>query len=377
MPDLLPLPYLGQAVDLLPLPLTHLAAVTAHPTDADPFPLDYVPDTLRVTFAENWAPYAQVELSLPVPSEAVMGLLDPRKNCRLSITAGYEYPDGRQDVHPLAEVGLRERLVGRPANLVTLKAASDEARTQDYRIMWHANFPRTGINEAVSWLLAYALAPSAPVLVSPVPDGSLAGQIAEIEAGPGDDVWSILDDIAARTGSRIWCNEAGIWHLSARTDDAGPTALDLTVGKNGTIITSDASLSRESWYNAALLRYRWTDAGNTERIVYGRARANTGPYSVHEAGSKTYFEEIERPATQAGADRAAESRLRNLFTRGRALTLRAAAAYWLRPGMTISVQLPTGEPELHLVQSVTFNPHLGVMDVSTRQPLSSTITNGE
>lgn len=376
--DLFPGDYWPPLLELISGPLGHLSTVTAHPIDADPFELDFVPDSLQVTFSEDWAPYAQVDVSVPADGDGeALGLLDPRKNCRLSVSAGYVYPDGHKDLLPLADVALRERPVVRPADLVNLKAASDEARAQDYRLMWNGAFPRTGINEAVAWLLGFALAPAVPVIRSDYGARALAAGLDEIEAAIGDDVWAVLDDVAARTGVRIWCDETNVWRISARPESAGYTSLELTVGTEGTIITSESGLSRETWYNAAVLAYRWTDAANVEHIRYGRAQSMTGPYSVPEVGAKVYHEEITRPVSQAAANRAAESRLRNLLTRGRSLSLTAGAAYWVRPGMTAKVTLPTGEPEKHLVQSVTFRPHLGLMDLVTRQPHNTTITNGE
>lgn len=375
--DLFPGDYWPQVRELMSGPLGHVSTVTAHPIDADPFALDFVPDSLQVTFSEDWAPYAQVDVSLPAHDPDLLELLDPRKNCRIRVAAGYVYPTERTEVFPLADVALRERPVTRPADLVNLKAASDEARAQDYRLMYSGAFPRTGVNEAVAWLLGFALAPAAPVIRSDFGARAFAAGLDEIEAAVGDDVWGVLDDVAARTGVRIWCDETNVWRISARPENAGPTSLALTVGADGTIITSESGLSRETWYNAAVLVYRWTDAANVEHIRYGRAQAMTGPYSVPEVGAKVYHEEITRPASQAAANRAAVSRLRNLLTRGRSLSLSAGAAYWVRPGMTAKVTLPTGEPENHLVQSVTFHPHSGLMDLVTRQPHNTTITNGE
>lgn len=376
--ELLPFPYWAPVRELLPHPLGHVSTVIAHPKGSAPVPLKVLKDSLKVTFSEDWAPYAQVELSLPADTAAPLDALDPRQNCRLSISAGYLYPAGVEaDIHPLADVALRERPVRRPDDVVILKAASDEARAQDYRIMHTGAFPRSGVNEAVRWLLGFALAPDVPVLYSDFADGAKASGLAEIEAGIGDDVWSILDDVAARSGVRIWCDETRVWRISARPEYSGATSLEVAVGTNGTILTSESGLSREPWYNAAVLTYRWTDAANTEHIRHGRALVMEGDYSVPEVGAKVYHEEINRPVSQAAADRAAESRLRNLVTRGRSLTLTVGAAYWLRPGQTVRVKLPTGTADKHLVQSVSFTPHNGLMELVTRQPLNVKISNGE
>lgn len=378
MVDLLPGGYYPPVLELLPHPLRHLYSVTVVPAAADPFDLTVEHGSLSVTFSEDWAPFAQVEFQSPVTDADVLDLMDPRTNCRVLVHAGYEYPGGREDVLPLADVGLRERPVSRPANLMTVRAASDEARAQDYRLMWSGNLNRSGVNEAAEWLLRFALAPETPVIRSDFPAGSKAAALADMEADIGDDAWSLLDDVAARAGVRIWCDENRVWRIEARAERTSWTSLDLTVGAAGTVVTSDSSLTREEWYNAAVLRYRWQDAARNEYVRIGRARVEDGgPYSVTEVGAKVYFEERERPASQAGADAAAVSRLRTLVTRGRSLSLTAGAAYWLRPGHTVRVKLKTGNWTNHLVQSVKFRPHEGLMDLVTRLPENVNIRSGE
>ena len=44
--------------------------------------------------------------------------------------------------------------------------------------------------------------------------------------------------------------------------------------------------------------------------------------------------------------------------------------------MTISLKPDTGPVEFHLVQSVTFHPFSGLMDITTRYPDALTITTG-
>lgn len=370
--------YRAETAELLPFPLGHVSSVAVAVPGASPVPLTVVTGSLDVTFSEDWSPFAQVKLTTPLEDPALLDLLDPRLNVRVHIGAGYVHQDGTRDVHPLADVGLRERPVRRPHNTVSLDAASDEARTQDNRIMFMSPpMPTVGVNEAVRWLVGQALAPEKPQVVSDFADRGRLNGLADLEVELGADYWSLLNEVATRTDVRLWCDERRIWRLTLRPEKAKDPALFLTVGEAGTIITSESGLSREDWYNAALLVYRWRDPEGTDREIIGRARLWDGPYSVSAIGAKVYHESSTRRISQATADAAAASRLRNLMTRGRSLTLKAAAAYWLRPGHTVNVQLPTGAAENHLVRSVTFHPHTGDMDIVTRQPTESTIRTGE
>ncbi len=372
-------PYSAAVAELLPGSLRHEVSVSVAPRGQAAIPLDVMADSgaVQVTFSEDWAPYVQADVSVPVPDVATLDALDPRLNCRLLINVGYTLPDNTREVFELANLGLRTRPVSRPASTVRLAAASDEARAQDYRAMFWAGMERGGINEAVKWLAGYAVFPETPSVQSAYGAGYGKASLAEIEVNIGDDYWSLMDDAAARTGTRVYCDEKRVWQVAPRLTAAGTVQHHLTVGENGTIINADAALDREEWFNAVCLRYRWNDAANNEHIVYGLAQVTTGPYATGSVGHKVYFEEIPRAVSPAAANSAAAAKVRNLVTRGRSLSITAAAAYWLRPGMTVAVTLPTGPTSNHLVQAVTFRPLEGLMTVTTRQPENVTITTGE
>ncbi len=371
------MPYAQEVAELITGPLEHVAVARAVPRTGEPFELDVEEGSLELTFSEDWAPYAQAKLECSIPDAGNLERLDPRFNARIELDLGYIYPDGTEDVHKVADLALRSRPVNRPADTLNLDAGSDEYRAQDYRVLWWAGMERGGINEAVQWMADYAEHPEPVKFSSEFPNGTGRAELAEVEVQIGDDYWSIMDDCAARTGKRVWCDEFRTWRVGTRAERTGTVMHELKVGENGTIVDASSSLDREEWYNAVCLRYRWNDAANNEHIVYGRAVLTTGPFSVDAVGFKAYFEEVPRPVGQAAADAAATTRLKNLSTRGRSITLTAAAAYWLRPGHTVSVQLPTGSAELHLVQSVSFRPSDGLMTVTTRQPIDAEISNGE
>lgn len=369
-------PYAADVAELITGSLRHEVAVQVKPHNAEPFDLDVERD-LSITFSEDWAPYVQADLTAALPEEDALDQIDPRKNTRLLIRVGYTYPNNTTEVFPLADLGIRERPVKRPDGTLTLDAGSDEYRAQDYKAMYWAGMERAGLNESVRWLAGFAVGPETPRVASDFPAKTGAAALAELEVSLGDDYWGLMEDAATRTGKRVYCDEFRTWRITSRPETAGKVSHDLAVGENGTIMLSQSTLSREPWYNAVCLQYRWTDAERVEHVVIGRALVQSGEFSVSDVGHKVHYEEITRPINQAAADAAAAAKLRNLVTRGRSLELEAAAAYWLRPGATVRVTLPTGPPGLHLVQSVTFKPLDGRMRVSTRQPLNVTITNGE
>ena len=374
-------PYKAKVAELITGSLRHEVAVTAVTRTGARYPLDVTDGDLSVTFAEDWAPYGQVKITAAIPADQeTLDVLDPRLNCQLEILAGYTYPDTERDVWPLGTFGLRSRPASRPAGTLSLNAATDEARAQDYKIIWSGSgISRAGLNEAATWCIGYALAPAVPQIISEFPAGSFADDLDNLEINVGEDLWNALDDIAGRTGARIYCDEHGVWRIVARPELAGTPAHTLETGPAGTIVSTDADLSREDgWANAVVVRHRWTPEGAPGEIsVQGYAGAASGPYAISAVGYCTYFEAGETPITTAQANKKAATRLKNLITRGRALELTSIAAYWLRPGMTVLSELPTGEPEKLIVQSITFHPLTGLMDLKMRQPLDVIITSGE
>lgn len=357
--------------------LEHLVRVTVDPSGGAPF--EVAAEGISITYAEDWSPHIQSAMTTAVPTVAQLDLLDPRLNCRVQIDAGYRYPDGVEDLKPLCNLGLRTRHVGRPANQVNLTASSDEARAQDRRrVEDYGPFTTfTGINELVQFFADYAVYPQTAEVITSYPADGGYWAIYGITAPVGTPMWDVIADAAARAGVWVHCTSDRKWRIRPRATIAATPQHVLEVGTNGTIITSDAALERVEFANQSIIEYSWTDAAGDDHTVYGRARITSGPYSVDVVGYVVDHITINRAATQAQADAAAASRVGNLVTRGRSLSLEAHAAYWLRPGHTISVKLPTGSAELHLIKSIRFEPLAGKMQIETRQPLDVTITTGE
>jgi hypothetical protein len=357
--------------------LEHIVKVTADPTGGAPF--EVYAEGLSITYAEDWSPHIQADITAAVPTTEQLNLLDPRINCRIQIDCGYRYPNGLEEVPMLADLGLRSRPVSRPDNRLTLSAASDEARAQDRRrVEDYGPFTTfDGINELVQFFADYAVYPATAEVLTEYPaDGGYWG-IYGITASIGTPMWDVIADAAARCNVWVHCTSDRKWRIRPKVTTSGTPQHVLTVGKDGTIETSDSKLDRVEWFNQSILEYTWKDAAGDEHTVYGRARVTSGPYAVDTVGYKTDHLVINRAATQSQADAAAASRVSNLVTRGRSLSLEAHAAYWLRPAMTITVQLQTGPAENHLIKSITFDPGAGRMSIETRQPLDVTITTGE
>lgn len=368
--------YQARAATLITGDLGHVASITAKPLGVTAF--DFPAEAVTVTFAEDWAPHIQAKISGPIPTEAQLALLDPRKNCRLDIKAGYRYGDGTLDLQMLANLGIRSGRQARPGNTLDIDASSDEARAMDrQRVESTPLATFTGINDVVQQMAAYAVYPETVTVSSDFPAAQGLNAVAGLTAPVGTPMWDIVEDAAARAGVWVHCNDARVWRVRYRPS-AGTSQHTLEVGKNGTIDTTDVVLDRTGWANQAINEYTWTDTAGATQKMYGRSRVSGGAYSVDTVGYKTDTKRYNRAATQTQANTAADSRVKNLVTRGRGVSLSAHSAYWLRPGQTITVILTEGgTPETHIIKSISFNLGTGWMDITTRQPNDATTTTGE
>jgi hypothetical protein len=121
-------PYSPLADSRLRGPIRHVVEVEARHGDWSA-PLDVVTGTL--TFDERGEVHVTAALAVVVPDVATLDLLDPRKRVQLHIRAGYQYAGGVLDVHDVATLDLRTRVVTRPDNLVKITAEGMECRLRD------------------------------------------------------------------------------------------------------------------------------------------------------------------------------------------------------------------------------------------------------
>lgn len=374
-------PYRFDVEDQHRYSIRHKYSAIAHPRYGDPFELDV--EDCNVTFDSSWSPFIQANLSVKLIEDAgQLAALDPRNGCRVSIYMGYTYDGFIDDVNLVADLHVRSRTVDRPDNQIKFRLESDEALAQDFKALsWHGQPPLTGINEFVAYHAEIAQRPTAPVIISDFPAAYGASSLAGMVQAPGQDSLRMLSDAADRLGIWIYVDGSRRWNIRNRPQYAGDTALKLSTGATSTILDVSSVLTRgdvegSGFHNAVCLKYMWKDSGGVDRIIYGNAAIDSGPYDFTEIGYNTFYDDRPYPVTDATiANYAASMALRSLAGRGHQMSITAHAAYWLRPGMTVTVQLPLGDQERLLVRQVTFNPTTGTMQLALFQPIDITITN--
>lgn len=368
-------PYLPDVDNRIRQSVEHVYTATAYPTTGLPIPLNV--EDLTISFDESWTPHVQADLTAKLPDDqATLDRLDPRMNCRVTITVGYVYDGKVSDVHEIADLHVRTREVTRPANQLVLTLSSDEARSMDAkRRSADAAPPKTGINEIITYAANKAVYPDTAEIVSDFQPGYKVDSFTELSLAVGTDFQNLITDASARAGVWVYSDGSRRWFITKRAEVAGVSAHKLFTGPDGTIFESDTALQREDFFNSTCLVYTWKDVAGVDQTIYGEAYVpGSTTYGVVATGWNTFVEEREGPITQAQANAAAQTVLRYKITRGHGIRLGAVAAYWIRPGMTVTIQLPLGEQERQLVRAVTFHPSSGTMTITTRQPESVTIS---
>jgi hypothetical protein len=358
--------------------LTVLTTVQVTGAGITPITLDVISGT--VTWAEDSTPHVLATMQCRVPDDqATLDAIDARLPRRLVITGGYRVP-GVSETRTIADLMLTGRIVSRPDNTMTVTAVSDEQRIIDTQpIGASQSFTETSdggaaIKSLITWAVSGTAAASASYDVTTSGLFVASGDTLLIDRE--DQFWSSIQDIADRIGAWVYHDGLGTFHAVPQPTSAGSAVAMLNAGTGGTVTASEAALDRTDWANTVVVQYEWYDGES--HTAFGYAEVTTGPYAVATVGRKVKRVVIERKGTAAQAKAAAASMLRRAITRGRSLSVEVEHfPMWVRPGSTVTVTLPTGPQERHLVSRVDLDIPSGRGHITTRQPENVTITTGE
>ncbi|AYN55953.1 minor tail protein [Arthrobacter phage Noely] len=323
-----------------------------------------------VEFAEDWSPYVQLTADGVAPTDvAELAKVDPRVRTLVEIKAGYVYDDGTEDVQRLALALLRTRKAVLPDGNMPLAADGAERLAQEVKWL-PATVTRAfpGVLEAMKFMVNYAQGDTSATWASTIGAGYRPDLVTSLVLEQGKELWKPMADLALSAGLRLWVDEDGTWNLAPKTTVAGVTAAFLKQGPNTTVKRVEDVLDRGDWYNAAALTYTWKDSQGVEKTVVGTYAPTPAAGMDAGAGCKTYADDRPGPITQYQANENARLTVANLSSRGASYVVESVAMYWLRPGMTVQVDLANGTTARHIVRRVKFQVADGTMTVTTREP---------
>lgn len=346
-------------------PIQHLYKVELLPAAGGVYALA-VDDELSVAYSLGWSPYAQANLTIKTPRAAAeLAALDGRLRSYVRISLGYGLDGATTSINEAATLRLRDataKMGGRTT--LALQGREMDAQDGNWNADWNGTANRAGVREFIEYVLTQSLNGTVVVDNPGYGLGYRPDLVADVNPGHGTNLWSIASGVADSAGLKLWHDGGSTWKLLPRYGLSNSYATMLRTGKRGTITDWEQRRSRSEWYNRVELVFPDVQQANGTPIV-GVASVTTGPHSIHNVGMRTYSEQISGWANQGSANGRAASLLQTLSARGSSYTIQAAAAYWLRPGMTVPVKTGRGPYERQLVESVTFTPLNGLMTLQT------------
>ncbi len=327
-----------------------------------------------VSIDEDRAPRFVLDATVGLPDQALLDYLDPRTGTRVLVEVGYEYAGRVLDQHALCDLGLRERVVRRPQNDVTLRAGSDEFYVMDYTLAAPLTFSASTPVRVALLAILTAHDATAPVLITARRAGAGLGESLTVE--PGRE-WEAVRDLADRIDAVVYHDGLTRFVVEDQVLTVGAAAARIETGSVGTLTGTEVMLDRTDFANFVMVVYRWRDSTGAEQVRRGYAQVTNGPYGTDTIGRVGRVVVRERAGSVAEAQTEAASLLPRTVSRGRRVHVEAARAlYWLRPAHTVVMRFPLGTDERALVTRLTFDLPTGTMSVHTRQPETITITTG-
>lgn len=348
----------------------------------------------EVALNESWSPYVTATLTCAIPSIEDLDTIDPRLGQRVRIRLRQRFGDSVrarwvEGEHasdftatyagqrasavssdygwPYNSFGLRastrrsldlllvEREVDHESGTIRLRAKSDEALLQTWAPLATLTPGLTSVRAIVSWalgLIGLTLYPGDA-------DGAVEAGATTWE--PGVTAWDYLRPMVDKVGLRLWCDEARNLYLAPPID-----------GTAGGLSLSDAKVTRATdtldrdgdWFDAVVIRYRWTDVLGATQVAYDTASV--------DGYSKVRRLEVDRPFPGHGAAAALLARTRG---RGRVFDLEAVSDYGATPGQALTATLPGTPIQTGLVSSVTWRLPGDRMQITTRDLIDTPATS--
>lgn len=325
------------------------------------YPLEYQ-GSVSLTFDENWAPYAQLSGGFKWVHEHAVNFLDPRLDAYVRVTAGYGWDYDKKYAYDMCRLHLRSATIQAPEMSVSLTAASSECLMQDqlWSLSSTAPVPTAGIPQALQWCLDAANIKGA--FTPEVTGGTVT--LPDQGVKQGANIWDLARDIAA--GGKTWFYHDGLtgWRLRKRPVEESTPVLTLDTGPTGLVTGYEIGRDREQYADGVIVRHQFhtgVDRDRKDIEIVGRAMS----------GTPKRWKLIERQTaiTEAGAREEAETLLKRYMDKRRQVSITAKAAYWLRPGHTVAVDIP-GVKQAGRVSRVQYSFPAGRMSVRIVLPES-------
>lgn len=171
---------------------------------------------------------------------------------------------------------------------------------------------------------------------------------------PGQSLFDFLQPLINASGLRLFCDESRVWRLVNPNEYEVPGYVVAQAKFNATEGEDLITRNEDTWADAVVVIYSWSDSGGESKTAYDVAGDPTG---------KAVVRELSREYPGPGA---AQHILNSLQGRGRTQTVTVLGQYGATPGQDATISLPGTYPQTGKVRRVTFDLSSGLMDVETR-----------
>lgn len=188
--------------------------------------------------------------------------------------------------------------------------------------------------------------------------GGADATVAQVSATiwqPGVGAWQYLNPMLEAASLRLWCDELGVWRLTARAS-ATSGSLTITPTRDLTGLVDRMTLDPDTWFDAVVVEYSWTDEAGV-----GQKQWDVYPEGVVPRAARR----VERQTVYPGPG-AARGLFRRGRGRGRILDVQALSNYATTPGMGVTITPPDTDAQTGYVSAVTWRYPDDEMDVATR-----------
>jgi hypothetical protein len=354
-------PYRADAMDVLGR--THRQVASARITSGATVTEVGISDG-TVSFSEDWTPHQKFTVTSPALS-AVLAAADPRTASKIEVLAGYVYAGaGGEDVQVLATGHIRKGSNDQPGDAHAMDCVSEEMRTQDSLWMGTRQTKSfAGVLEAITWMLDYAC-PTPQTITTTMRPAYRADLVTAVAMEPGKPLWDQIYAITLAAGLWVYVDSTGAWRMEPRATAASESAAVLREGPASLVKKITHTQDLDPYYTAAILQYKWKDSGGVDREIFGTWAPPPGSKGIG-AGQKVFQATRDVQSSQFDANEAARLTVQQLSTRGDSYVVEAVAAYWIRPGHTVSIGT---EDIRHIVKTISFDLGAGTMTLTTREP---------
>lgn len=319
------------------------------------YPLSVV--DASVDFAAQRSPRVHASVTIAWPASSVRALLDPRFGLEIEILAGYRFfASGHEDVQRMCRLRVQDVVTDQADHTITIDADSDEVVAIGYPIDAAASYTTSSrIYNGIRDLIDGAFPNEAPIYVVDPKVSKFVAFADTQDLSPGQDRWSFIQDWADSIGAVVYHDGLGYWHIDpAEPKPSAFTVANLKTGNRGTIINVRTMESRNGFANRAAAVYEYAVGTANYRQT---AVAGTTLYPVSMATDVKRFK-------PHNAGEVARQMLYRGLRRGHTVEVEAASFLWVRPGQTVTADLPDRSQERLLVETASFNLTEGTMTLT-------------